>query len=124
MQIFAELKRRNVFRVGTAYVVVSWLLLQVTDVVAPILQFPDWVPRLVLLAIAIGFVPVLIFAWAFELTPEGFKRDRDVDHDSPAQQRASKRLDRVIIGILVLVILIMAAERSWVSQKTGGGFVE
>lgn len=118
MQIFAELKRRNVFRVGMAYAVISWLLLQVTDVVTPILQFPDWMPRLVLLAIVIGFIPVLIFAWAFELTPEGFKRDRDVDHDSSAQQQASKRLDRVIIGILVLVILIMAAERIWVTQKT------
>ena len=118
MQVFSELKRRNVLRVGTAYGVVSWLILQVLDVIAPILLLPDWVSRLVLLLIAVGFIPALVFAWAFELTPEGLKRDRDVNHDSPEQKRAGRNLDRAIIGVLVLVILVMAAERFWIARET------
>ena len=79
MSLFEELKRRNVFRVGIAYAVVSWLLLQVIATVVPILDLPEWVAKLTLVVLVLGFVPALIFAWAFEMTPEGVKKEKDVD---------------------------------------------
>ena len=73
MRIFEELKRRNVVRVGIAYLAISWVVLQIIDVVAPILEFPDWVAKMVLLALAVGLAVVLVISWFFELTPEGVK---------------------------------------------------
>jgi len=76
---FAELKRRNVYKVAVAYAVVGWLLVQVTTQVFPIFEIPNWALRLIVLAIIIGFPVALMLAWAFELTPEGLKRTEDVD---------------------------------------------
>jgi TolB-like protein len=115
MSLFTELRRRNVFRVGAAYAVVSWLLLQVVDVVSPILELPDWVAKLILLIIAIGIIPTLILAWAFEMTPEGVKWEKDVDRSQSVTRQTGHKLNRIIIGVLVLVILMMATERIWVS---------
>src|SRR5213595_787539 len=76
---FAELKRRNVYKVAVAYAVVGWLVVQVTTQVFPIFEIPNWALRLIVLAIVIGFPIALVLAWAFELTPEGLKRTEDVD---------------------------------------------
>jgi adenylate cyclase len=76
---FAELKRRNVYKVAVAYAVVGWLLVQVATQVFPFLEIPNWVVRLVIVLIAIGFPIALVIAWAFEATPEGIKRTEDVD---------------------------------------------
>ncbi len=119
MTLFSELKRRNVFRVGAAYVVVSWLILQVVDVVAPILELPEWVARTILLILAIGFIPALLFAWAFELTPEGVKREREVDRSLSVTRETGQKLNRIIIGVLALVILVMGADRAGLF-RTGG----
>ena len=78
-QLFEELKRRNVLRVAFAYIVAAWLLLQVADVVINNIEAPDWVFRAILLLVLLGFPFALIFAWAFELTPEGLKKEKDVD---------------------------------------------
>jgi TolB-like protein/Tfp pilus assembly protein PilF len=118
MSLLGELKRRNVFRVGAAYVVIAWLLLQVVDVIVPILALPDWVPRLILLLIAVGFIPAVVFAWAFEWTPEGLKRERDVDRQVSITRQTGRKLNRVIIFVLVLVIALMAAERMWLMQSS------
>jgi hypothetical protein len=83
---FAELKRRNVYKVAVAYAVVGWLLVQVTTQVFPFFEIPNWAVRLVVLAIAIGFPIALVIAWAFELTPEGLKRTEDVDLAAAAQR--------------------------------------
>ncbi|MDH4125686.1 MAG: hypothetical protein OEW64_12870 [Gammaproteobacteria bacterium] len=72
---FQELKRRNIYRVGVAYAVVTWLLLQIMDTVAPIIALPEWAPKLVLTLMIIGFPVAMLFAWAYELTPEGLKRE-------------------------------------------------
>ena len=104
MSLIEELKRRNVFRVGIAYLVLAWVLLQVTDVVVPILVLPDWVAKLVLLLLALGFPVVLIFAWAFELTPEGIKREKDVDRSQSITRRTGRKLDFTIIAILVIAL--------------------
>src|SRR5437016_8983231 len=84
---FAELKRRNVYKVAVAYAVVGWLLVQMTTQVFTIFEIPNWALRLIVLAIIIGFPIALVIAWAFELTPEGIKRTEDVD---PATQTRTK----------------------------------
>ena len=76
---FAELKRRNVYKVAAAYAVVAWLLIQVATQVFPFFEIPNWTVRLSVLVIVIGFPIALVIAWAFELTPEGLKRTEDVD---------------------------------------------
>ncbi len=111
MSLFAELKRRNVFRVGIAYGVLSWLLLQITDVVMPILQLPEWVAKFVLFVLLLGLPLVLFFAWAFELTPEGVKREKDVDRSQSIAPQTGKKLDRAIIGILVVAVAILLMDR-------------
>jgi len=102
MSFFEELKRRNVVRVGIAYAVATWILLQLTDVVAEILQLPAWAPKLILLILLIGFIPALIFAWAFEMTPEGIKREKDVDRSASITPKTGRKLDYAIIGLLAL----------------------
>jgi RNA polymerase sigma factor (sigma-70 family) len=84
---FAELKRRNVYKVGIAYAVVAWLLMQVASQIFPFFEIPDWAVRLVVLLLIIGFPVALILAWAFELTPEGIKRAEDVYLNKPIAPR-------------------------------------
>jgi len=71
LSLFGELNRRNVFRVAIAYTVASWVLLQCVNVISPIFELPLWAPKLIFVILVVGLVPALIFAWAFELTPEG-----------------------------------------------------
>ncbi len=111
MNLFAELKRRNVFRVGIAYLVVSWFLLQIIDVVIPILILPDWVARLIFLLLAVGFIPVLIAAWAFELTPDGLKKEKDVDRNQSIASQTGHKLDRTIIVVLALALAYFAYDK-------------
>ena len=107
MSLFAELKRRNVFRVGIAYAIASWLLLQVSDILVPLLGLQDSVQKIILLLLVIGFVPALIFAWAFELTPEGIKKERDVDRSQSVAPQTGRKLDRTIIVILALAVVFL-----------------
>jgi serine/threonine-protein kinase len=100
---FAELKRRNVYKVAVAYAVVGWLLVQITTQVFPIFEIPNWALRLIVLAIVVGFPIALVLAWAFELTPEGIKRTEDVD--LAAQPRAKSRawIYVVVVGVFLSV---------------------
>ena len=111
MSFFEELKRRNVFRVGIAYLIVAWLTLQVTDIVVPILELPDVFDRGVLLLLAIGFPFALIFAWAFEMTPEGVKKEKDVDRAVSITQHTGRKLDFIIIGVLTVAVAIFALDK-------------
>ena len=104
MHLFEELKRRNVIRVGIAYLVASWLLLQMIDVIGPILRMPDEVARYLLFLLVVGFIPVLILAWAFELTPEGVKLESEVDRSTSITPRTGRKLDRAIMVILALAV--------------------
>src|SRR5881396_2624098 len=83
---FAELKRRNVYKVAVAYAIVGWLVVQIATQVFPFLEIPNWIVRLVIVLVAIGFPIALVIAWAFELTPEGIKRTEDVDLAPSARQ--------------------------------------
>jgi TolB-like protein/Tfp pilus assembly protein PilF len=120
---FSELKRRNVYRVGIAYLIASWLLLQVIDVVDPIIGIPEWVPKLILVILAVGLPLALIFAWAYEMTPEGLKRERDVDRTQSITQQTGQRLNRMIIGVLVIAVGILLIDR-YVSQQPGGDAIQ
>jgi TolB-like protein/Tfp pilus assembly protein PilF len=104
---FAELKRRNVYKVAAAYAVVAWLLVQIATQVFPFFEIPNWAVRLVVLAIVIGFPIALVIAWAFELTPEGLKRTEDVDLASQRHTKSHAWIYIVISGALLSVGLFM-----------------
>ena len=104
MSIFKELKRRNVFRVGAAYMVVSWLLIEVAETIFPLFGFDDTPARIVVIVLAIGFIPGLIFSWAFEMTPEGLKKESEVDRTQSITPHTGRKLDFVIIGFLIVAL--------------------
>jgi TolB-like protein/Tfp pilus assembly protein PilF len=108
---FAELRRRNVYKVAVAYGVVSWLLIQVATQVFPIFDIPNWGSRLVVLLLALGFPVALVLAWAYELTPEGIKRTEEIDPGKSIARRTGRKLDFVIIGVLLAVIAVLAFQR-------------
>jgi TolB-like protein len=111
MSFFDELKRRNVFRVGAAYAVAAWVLLQMFDVIGEILELPLWGGKLILLALVIGFFLVLILAWFYELTPEGVKRDYEVDRSQSITPRTGQKLNRVTIALLGIAVAVLLADR-------------
>ena len=111
MSLFKELKRRNVFRVGIAYTVATWLLIQVTDTVFPRIGLPDSAVTLVIALLAIGFIPALIFAWAFEMTPDGLKREKDIDRTQSITPVTGRKLDRVIIGVMTIAIAYLLLDK-------------
>lgn len=89
---FAELKRRNVYKVAVAYAVVAWLLIQLASILFPTFEAPAWVMKVFVAVVALGFPLALLFAWAFELTPEGIKRTEDVAHDETGTRRTGRKL--------------------------------
>lgn len=118
MSLFTELKRRNVFRVGAAYAVVAWLIVQVGDVAADNLGFPDWFMPMLFVLLALGFPVAVFLAWAFELTPGGMKREKEVAPDESIAPNTGRKLDRLIIGVLVLAVAVLVGERFW--PRTSG----
>ena len=111
MSLFAELKRRNVIRVGIAYVVVAWLTMQFADVVLNNIAAPDWVFQVIMLVLAIGFPLVLVFAWAFEMTPEGLKKEKDVDRSQSIAPRTGKKLNNTILVLLALAVVYLLFDK-------------
>jgi TolB-like protein/Tfp pilus assembly protein PilF len=101
---FDELKRRNVIRAAGLYLVGAWLLVQVAGTILPMFGAPDWLPRTIVILLAIGFVPALIFSWVFELTPQGLKRDEDVAPEQSIAPQTARRMDRLITVVLVLAL--------------------
>jgi len=108
---FAELRRRNVYKVAIAYAVVAWLLMQIASQIFPFFEIPNWAVRLVVLLLIIGFPVALVLAWAFELTPEGIKRAEDVDVSKSLTRKSGRKLDFFIIAVLLLVIAILVFQR-------------
>jgi TolB-like protein/Flp pilus assembly protein TadD len=111
LSLFNELKRRNVIRVAIAYSLTAWVLLQIADVVLNNIEAPDWLFRAILLLVALGFPLALILAWAFELTPEGIKKEKDVDRSTSVTATTGRKLEFVIIGILVVGIVFLLVEK-------------
>ena len=123
MSFFSELKRRNVFRVGIAYAVVAWLVMQFADVVLNNITAPGWVFQAIMLLLAIGFPIVLLFAWAFEMTPEGLKKEKDIDRSQSITPRTGRKLDRTIIVFLVLALAYFAFDK-FTSKVPPDGAIE
>jgi TolB-like protein/Tfp pilus assembly protein PilF len=111
MSLFEELKRRNVFKAGAAYLALGWVVTQVTSTVAPLLHMPEWIGPVVVWIGVIGFPFVIMFSWIYELTPEGLKRESEVDRSASITRVTSRRLDHIIIGLLVLAIGLFVVDR-------------
>ena len=111
MSLYAELKRRHVFRVALFYVVAAWLVVQVAETVLPLFEVPDGVLRGLVVLLAIGFVPVVIFSWVYELTPEGLKRDSQVTASEAAAAGTSRKLNVATLVVAVLAIGMLVADR-------------
>ncbi|HSC13010.1 MAG TPA: hypothetical protein VLC97_18705 [Rhodanobacteraceae bacterium] len=111
MSLIDELKRRNVFKAGAAYLALGWVVTQVTSTVAPVLHLPEWISPVVIWIGVIGFPFVILFSWVYELTPEGLKREREVDRSASITHVTSRRLDYIIIGLLVVAIGLFAFDR-------------
>ncbi|HEY5643294.1 MAG TPA: hypothetical protein VIS31_10500 [Woeseiaceae bacterium] len=110
MSLFAELKRRNVFRVAAAYLVLAWLILQVGDTLAPALRLPDWVNPVLAFFLILGFPLAVFFAWAFEMTPDGLKLEKHVDRERSITPVTGRKLDRTIIVLLALALVYFIYE--------------
>ena len=105
MSLFDELKRRNVFRVAIGYIITAWLLLQVVDLVLENINAPDWVMQVFMLALAIGFPLAVFFAWAFEMTPDGVRLEKDVDRSQSIARETGQKMNRNIIIALAIVVV-------------------
>jgi TolB-like protein/tetratricopeptide (TPR) repeat protein len=111
MSLFAELKRRSVFRVAIGYIGVSWLVIQVIETLFGIYDVDESVAQIIVNVLAIGFLPALILAWVFEWTPEGIRRDVDADRTAPAKQKLDRRLDRIVMAVLVVAVVFFAVDK-------------
>ncbi len=104
MSFFKELQRRNVIRIAILYVVAAGFILQGADLLTSVLQLPAWSSQLVFMFLALGFIPALLFSWVYELTPEGLKRETDVNRDQSVPSETGRKIDRLVAILLVLAI--------------------
>ena len=104
MSLFGELKRRNVFRVGIAYVLAAWVIVQVADVVLENIEAPIWIIQTTMLFLALGFPAVLLFSWAYEVTPEGIKKESEIDRSESITRVTGRKLNNVITALLVVAL--------------------
>jgi len=117
MSFYNELKRRNVIRVAIAYLALAWLLTEVAGTLFPAFGIPDWGFRFVVIMFALGFVPALIISWAYEITPEGLKREKDVVRDTSIAHLTAKRLDWITICLIATALVFIVADRFWLSPR-------
>ena len=102
---FSELKRRNVYKVAVAYAVVSWLLIQAASILFPTFEAPPWAMKVFVAVIALGFPVALVFSWAFEITPEGLKRESEIE----AGKSITHHTGRKLVGITIFIAVIATA---------------
>lgn len=124
MSLYHELKRRNVFRVGAAYIVAAWLLIQVAETIFPLFEYGDTPARSVVIVLAIGFPLFLLFSWVFELTPEGLKKEKNIDHAVTITRKTGKQLDRIIIVLLALALGYFAFDKFVLDPARDADLVE
>ena len=123
MSFVAELKRRNVIRMAGLYLVGAWLITQVAGTVLPMFGAPDWLPRSVVILLAVGFIPALVFSWVFELTPDGIKRDAEVPLAQSIAPQTARRLDRLIIAVLLLALTYFGFDKLVLSPRREAALV-
>jgi len=119
MSFYNELKRRNVIRVGFAYALFGWVIAQVADLALENFGAPDWVMKTLLFLMVVGFFAALFIAWAFELTPEGIKREKDVGPGQSVTHETGRKLDRIVIVVLVVAVGMLLFERFMTSDEPG-----
>ena len=117
MSLYEELKRRNVLRVAIAYLALAWLLIEVAGTLFPGFGIPAWAFRFVVILLALGLLPTLIVSWAYEITPEGVKREKDVVRDTSITHLTAKRLDGITITLMVVVVAFILVDRLWLSPR-------
>jgi hypothetical protein len=108
-----ELKRRHVWRVAVAYAIAAWLLVQVATQVFPFFNIPNWAVRLVVLVLAIGFVVAVVFAWIFELTPEGIRRTAAADAPDARPEHETRQIGRKLNAVIIAVLMLAVALMGW-----------
>jgi len=113
ISLVAELKRRNVFRVAAAYGIVAWLVVEVASVVLPTFEAPAWVMKVLTFLAILGFPLVVTLAWAFELTPEGIRLEKNVDRAKPTARQTGRRVDLAIIGLLAVTLIFVVVSRGF-----------
>jgi TolB-like protein/Tfp pilus assembly protein PilF len=111
MSFIAELQRRNVIRVAITYVVAAWVLTQVMEIATDAFGAPDWVLKIFIVIVVLGFIPAVIFSWVYELTPEGIKREAEVNREESITAHTAKRLNIAVIVLLVAVVALYAVDR-------------
>lgn len=116
---FRELKRRNIYKVASVYAIAGWLIIQICAVTFPHLNVPSWMITSIIIIVLVGFPLALIFAWAFELTPEGMKRTTEVPKQESITSQTGRRLNFGIIGLLSITLLLVLTERIWFAGSTG-----
>src|SRR5438876_4440925 len=118
---FAELKRRNVYKVAITYAVVSWLLIQAASILLPTFEAPAWVMKLLVFVIAFGFPAALIFSWAFEITPEGIKLESEIEPNKSIARRTGRKIVAVTITLAVvaagLFVYQLAGRDRWARRS-------
>jgi TolB-like protein/Flp pilus assembly protein TadD len=124
MNIFEELKRRNVFRVGLAYLISAWVIAQVASLILDSIKAPDWVMQALLLLLALGFIVAVIIAWAYELTPEGLKKEQDVVHDESIASITAKKLDYITLVAAIAVLGLIVWQQLYPAVQTATTKVE
>jgi len=117
MSLYSELKRRNVFRVAIAYLALAWLLTEVAGTLFPGFGVPEWAFRFVVIVLMLGFVPALVFSWAYEITPEGIRREKDVVRDESVTHITAKRLDGITITLIAAAVIFIVADRFWLAPR-------
>jgi TolB-like protein len=123
MNFISELKRRNVIRMAGLYLVGAWLITQVAGTVLPMYEAPAWIARSIVTVLAIGFIPAMIFAWVFELTPDGLKRDSDVMPEQSIAPQTARRMERLIIALFALALLFFAFDKFVLAPKREAALV-
>ncbi len=113
-----ELKRRNVFKVAVAYGIAGWLIIQIVTVIEKPLSIPDWFDTIVIILVGIGFPLVLIFAWAFELTPDGIKKSKEVEITQSVTDKTGKKLNGIIIAVLSVALFFVLVERIFFAKAS------
>jgi len=117
MSFWGELKRRNVYKVGVAYAIVAWLLIQGAAIVSPALQLPKWTLSFVIVILIIGFPLILLFAWAFEITPEGIRRTKEVPLHESITHITGRKLNYIVTSLLVLAVAFIMFDKFYIDRR-------
>jgi TolB-like protein len=113
MSFLSEIRRRNVLRMALLYAVTAWLLMQIADVVIGLAALPEWLGQGLLGILAVGFPIALIFAWVYEITPEGIKLETEVDRSASITDLTGRRMDFIVIAVLAAAVIVFAYDKWW-----------